>query len=134
MARILVVEDEALLGWTLGRRLEMAGHDVVVVQTIADAEAEIGGRCPQVILLDLLLPDGHGLDLVARSRSRLEDTRIIVITAVSSAEVEQRALTLGVQQVLTKPVAHDALLELLQEQVQASAASSSEVGDIPQLD
>jgi len=131
MARILVVEDEALLGWSLGRRLEMAGYDVVVVQTIADAETVLRERAPDAILLDLRLPDGHGFDLVARHRERLRQAAIIVVTAVSDADLDERARALGIRQFLNKPVAHDLLLEVIALELAESPPSTAEVGENP---
>ncbi len=129
MALILLVEDEDLLRWTLERRLAKEGHTIHGVGTVGEATRHIEQHQPDVLLLDLALPDGHGLDFYERNRDRLEVTVTIVMTAVGSVEDAVRAMKLGVFDFLTKPVDHADLVALVnrslerrEERLEADAA------------
>ncbi len=73
MALILLVEDEKLLRWALEQQLLRAGHTVHAAADLAAAGEHLSARQPDVVLLDLGLPDGHGLDFYEVNRERLED-------------------------------------------------------------
>ena len=72
MALILLVEDEKLLRWALEQQLARAGHAVVAAPDLATASTHLAAAQPDVVLLDLGLPDGHGLDFYEANRERLE--------------------------------------------------------------
>ena len=59
MALILLVEDEKLLRWALEQQLKRAGHTVLAAPDLASAGAHLESRQPDVVLLDLGLPDGQ---------------------------------------------------------------------------
>ena len=113
MALILLVEDEELLRWTLAKRLSKGGHTVHEAPTLADAADHLRRHQPDLMLLDLALPDGHGLDFFERHRPDLEDTVTIVMTAVGDVEDAVRAMKLGAFDFLAKPVDSTELLALI---------------------
>lgn len=113
MALILLVEDEKLLRWSLVQRLVKAGHTVHDAETLAAASDHLQRHRPDIMLLDLSLPDGNGLDFYEANRDRLEDTVVLVMTAVGQVEDAVRAMKLGALDFLTKPVDHEDLLELV---------------------
>ncbi len=117
MALVLLVEDEKLLRWALTQHLGRAGHTVEAAATLAEAAGHLERRQPHVMLLDLSLPDGDGLDFYEEHRSRLEDTATIVMTAVGQVEDAVRAMKLGVLDFLTKPVNQQQLVELIERSV-----------------
>jgi DNA-binding NtrC family response regulator len=117
MARILIIEDEHLLRWSLVQRLEKVGHSVDTAASLAQAVRRIEQGAPDVVLLDLALPDGHGLDFYEAHRTELGAAVVVVMTAVGKAEDEARASRLGVSEFLTKPVAHQTLVELVEQKV-----------------
>ncbi len=117
MAMILIVEDEKLLRWSLEKRLEKLGHKVDTAADLATAAGCLGRRQPDVVLLDLSLPDGHGLDFFASYRSQLEGAAVIVMTAVGEVEDAVRAMKLGALDFLTKPVNHEELIRLIDRSV-----------------
>jgi len=90
MAQILLVEDEELLRWALEERLKKAGHCVDAAGDLATAAGYLKKRQPALMLLDLALPDGHGLDFFETHADELEDTITIVMTAVG--EVDEKSL------------------------------------------
>lgn len=118
MAVILIVEDERLLLWSLVRRLESLGHTVLQAASLAAASAELGRSRPDLVILDLSLPDGHGLDLVEHCVDLPAGTPVLVITAVGESGDETRASRLGVAEFLTKPVSHDTLARLVAQHLE----------------
>jgi DNA-binding NtrC family response regulator len=113
MAMILIVEDEKLLRWSLKQRLEKAGHTVHDAENLEIAAGHLRQHRPDIMLLDLSLPDGNGLDFYESKRERLEDTVVLVMTAVGQVDDAVRAMKLGALDFLTKPVDHELLLQLV---------------------
>jgi two-component system KDP operon response regulator KdpE len=101
--RILVVEDEVILLNTLRLTLDRQGFDVETVETGSDALAALRRWHPDVILLDLGLPDIDGVDVVRQARALGFATRIVVLSARGSDRDKVLALDLGADDYLTKP-------------------------------
>lgn len=114
MALILLVEDEKLLRWALTEQLKRAGHEVHDAASLAEASSYLGKHQPDVLLLDISLPDGNGLDFYEQNQERLEDTVAIVMTAVGAVEEAVRAMKLGALDFLNKPVDNDDLVRLIE--------------------
>ena len=113
MALILLVEDEKLLRWALEQQLKRAGHTVLAAGDLAAAAAHLESRQPDVVLLDLGLPDGHGLDFYETNRERLEGSVVIVMTALGAVGEAVRAMKLGALDFLSKPVDQAELVALI---------------------
>jgi len=113
MALILLVEDENLLRWALDKQLQRAGHQVQVAPDLAAAAKHLAGAHPDVVLLDLGLPDGNGLDFYEQNRERLEGSVVIVMTALGAVEEAVRAMKLGALDFLSKPVNQQELVALV---------------------
>ncbi len=113
MALILIVEDEKLLRWTLEQRLKKLGHETQLAENLAQAGEHLDTHRPDLMLLDLGLPDGFGLDFYEANRERLADTVVLVMTAVGQVEDAVRAMKLGALDFLTKPVDHEVLVRLV---------------------
>ncbi|MES2550265.1 MAG: response regulator [Pseudomonadota bacterium] len=103
--RVLIVEDDDLLrdGLTVGLRL--LGFSPDAVADCADAEAALQDGAFQVVVLDLMLPDGSGLDLLARLRAAGQDIPVLVLTARDQLEDRIRGLDCGADDYLPKPFA-----------------------------
>ncbi len=112
--RILLVEDEPRLASALRAALTVK-HDMVMdhVATLADAELVVRDVGYDAILLDRQLPDGDGLDLIARLRGRGVTMPIIVITAKGAVPDRVNGLEQGADDYLAKPFALDELLARL---------------------
>jgi len=115
MALILIVEDEKLLRWALTEQLKRVGHDVHAAADLASARRHLDDHQPDVLLLDISLPDGNGLDFFQRNLRRLEDTVVIVMTAVGQIEEAVRAMKLGAIDFLGKPVDQADLVRLIEK-------------------
>jgi two-component system, NtrC family, response regulator AtoC len=113
VALILIVEDEKLLRWTLDQRLKKLGHETHLAENLREASEHLDSHRPDVVLLDLGLPDGNGLDFYEVNRERLEETVVLVMTAVGQVEDAVRAMKLGALDFLTKPVDHEVLVKLV---------------------
>ena len=84
MADILVVEDESILAIELRRFLEAVGHEVRVAGRADDALAAARGGAPDLVLLDLRLPDGSGLDVLEQLRALDAELPVVLMTACGS--------------------------------------------------
>jgi DNA-binding NarL/FixJ family response regulator len=92
---ILLVEDDPPTLWRLQDALVKAGFDVAAAATLGEARASLTARVPRVLLTDLQLPDGHGVDLIREVRQRHPDTEIMVISALGDEETVISAITVG---------------------------------------
>ena len=114
--RVLVVEDELLIRWSITETLAAAGHTVIEA---ADGAAAIGaveneaGRIDAVVL-DYQLPDSDDLTLLSTIRRLSPTSAVVMMTAFSTPEMTRNALDLGVFEVLQKPFEMHDLEPLLQ--------------------
>lgn len=104
MAYVFVVDDIAEARDALARFLERSGHEVGVASDGRDALRSILRRIPDVVILDLFMPEMDGLELleVLRSYVRLQSLRVLVLTAFPDSALTESARHLGVGRVLTK--------------------------------
>ena len=100
---VLVVEDDERIRSELVDALTAAGYGVDVTSSLAGARTQLSTR-PDVLLLDLGLPDGDGLDLVRDLRAAHDDLPVVVLTARDAPEQRVRGLDVGADDYLVKPV------------------------------
>lgn len=103
--RVLVVEDEMLLRWSLAETLRSGGHAVLEAATASEARQAMAGGTDgiDVVLLDVRLPDSNDLRLLEEVRRRMPHSAVIMMTAFGTPELVQSALELGAYCVLNKP-------------------------------
>ncbi|MGH8719862.1 MAG: sigma-54-dependent transcriptional regulator, partial [Burkholderiales bacterium] len=101
---------EVLFARAVAKSLKNAGHDVVTATTLAAGREKVAGANPQLVLLDLRLPDGSGLELLAELRASANDVPVIVVTAFGEIADAVRAMKLGAADYLKKPVDLNELL------------------------
>jgi two-component system KDP operon response regulator KdpE len=111
-ARILVVDDEPHIVRGLKIILRTAGYAVEAAETKAQAMAALASRPPDAVVLDLVLPDGQGVD-VCREVRRWSGLPIVVLSAVGDEREKVRALDAGADDYVTKPFGTDELLARL---------------------
>jgi two-component system, NtrC family, response regulator len=114
---ILYAEDDPASGRLVQRIAETEGYSVKVLATGQEFLQFLPLEKPDLLLLDLHLPDTSGLDLLAKTRARLPDAPIIVVTASASVDDVIKALKGGAIDYLTKPVDHQRLLVSLSHAV-----------------
>jgi DNA-binding response OmpR family regulator len=113
--QILLVEDSELVTEALSLLLRASGHRVRVAGTVAEAQAAIDDAVPEVVLLDLSLPDGSGLEVARRIRdgSAPNPPVVLAMTGHDSPEVATACIQAGCRAVLVKPVASRELRAVL---------------------
>jgi DNA-binding response OmpR family regulator len=99
---VLLVEDERAITEPLAEALEREGFDTTVAGTAAEAMESAAGREPDLVLLDIGLPDGSGLD-VCREIRKGSDVPIIMLTARGSEADRVAGLELGADDYVVKP-------------------------------
>ena len=125
-ATVLVVDDEALIRWTLAQALGERGYEVTEAVDARGAVAAFEGVADpfDVVLLDYRLPDSADLRLLGTLKRLAPTTRIIMVTAHSSPELTQGATAMGAFRVISKPFEVEtvaALVELAREDGAISA-------------
>ena len=109
MTRILLVDDEPAIQRALGPLLRSRGYDVEIATTGADALRLAAGRAPDLVVLDLGLPDIEGTEVCRRLRTTLA-MPIIVLSARGAEADKVQALDLGADDYVTKPFGPEELL------------------------
>jgi len=104
MPRLLIVEDERVLAKNVGEKLRTYGHEVEICHTVKDALACNGKFAPDVIILDLRLPDGDGLKLLPKLKAESPSTSVVVVTAHGNERIAVEAMKAGAYEYLTKPI------------------------------
>lgn len=107
--RILVVEDDPILADGLRVGLGLAGFTTDVVGSCEDARAAIAGTAFAAIVLDLMLPDGSGLDLLAELRGRDDRSPVVLLTALDDVADKIKGLDAGADDYVGKPFDLDEL-------------------------
>ena len=101
-ARILVVDDEPQIVRGLKVVLRNAGFEVAGAGTVREALDAVAAHPPQAIVLDLMLPDGSGVEVVSEVR-RWSSLPIVVLSAIGDEREKVRALDAGADDYVTKP-------------------------------
>src|SRR5687767_8031613 len=104
MAKILIVDDDAFAAEPVARYLRSAGHEVSNVPNGREALASVLANTPDVVLLDLLMPemDGPSFLEVVRSYLRLQSLPVVVMTGLAESPMIDRAQHLKVNSILIK--------------------------------
>jgi two-component system KDP operon response regulator KdpE len=108
-ARILLVDDELSIQRAMTPLLRARGYEVTVAGTARDALAVLEGDLPDLVILDLGLPDMDGIEICQRIRERWE-TPILILSARGSEKDKVAALDLGADDYVTKPFSPEELL------------------------
>ena len=101
--RILLIEDDAVLGAAVRDQIAGDGHSVDWVQRLDAADTAIADVPYDLVLLDLMLPDGRGLPFLRRLRARGEATPVIILTALDQVSDRIEGLNAGADDYLVKP-------------------------------
>ena len=107
--KVLIVEDEQSISSFISMILTANGYDTIIVNTGEEALTMISSHCPDLVILDLGLPDMDGLDILRSLRS-WSSLPVVVVSARSHERDKVAALDLGADDYLTKPFGTDELL------------------------
>jgi DNA-binding NtrC family response regulator len=109
-ARVLVVDDEQMIRWSVEQTLRGAGHEVSAAGTVAEGLELFRKELPQVVFLDLRLPDGDGLSVLEEIKKDPEqDAAVVIMTAFGEIRTAVEAMRLGAFDYLKKPFDFDEL-------------------------
>jgi DNA-binding NtrC family response regulator len=114
MARVLLVDDEPDFVAAATEMLRLHSHDVETAGTLAIARQRLDARLPDVLLLDLMLPDGNGLELL-EERAKGDLKRVVLITGHPGIKSHIRDLSGPSVSYLTKPISAADLVRSLQD-------------------
>ncbi len=103
MAKILVVEDNQLMRWSLEATLTHAGHSVRSVESAKEAVDEARTGDYRVVVTDYALTGPHGIQVLRWIKTQVPQTHVIVITAEPTPLMERQARNLGAFDFLEKP-------------------------------
>lgn len=117
--RVLIVEDEVGLADSVSYALQAEGFDVTIATSGTEALGSARGDIPDLILLDLMLPEMSGLDVCRHVRS-FSDVPIIMLTAKDSETDKVAGLELGADDYLTKPFSMRELVARIRAQLRRS--------------
>ena len=131
--RLLLVEDSPRHTELLGEAVHEAGWRLDAVGTLADAEAAVASGEHDLILLDLGLPDGDGLDLVRTLRRAANTTPILILTARGSVDDRIAGLDAGADDYLVKPFHHKEFLARCRAMLRRNPTAVPPVIEIGQL-
>jgi len=127
--RILVVEDEPEIRRFLRVSLEHHGFRLAEVETVREAIAQAAMQPPDLVILDLGLPDGDGLEVIANVRG-WSPLPIIVLSARGQERDKVRALDAGADDYLTKPFGIEELLARVRVALRHSASGAGDASPI----
>jgi DNA-binding response OmpR family regulator len=134
MASILVVDDDVTLCESLVLSLRARGYDASAVSSVADALRCLGERHYDVLLTDLHMQGGDGMDLILALRETSPGTRPVLMSADATARESQRALDLGAVRVLCKPFEDDELLQVVERAAEYSGGFWASVHGLSLVD
>ena len=109
MSTVLVVDDDAAIRTVVAQALRRAGHDVTVADSLAQLERALAVTLPDVLITDVILPDGDGIDHVRSVAARFPLLPIIVLSAQNTLTTAVRAAEVGAYEYLPKPFDLDVL-------------------------
>jgi two-component system response regulator AtoC len=119
-ARILIVDDEQLVRWSLHQRLTAEGHDVLEAGLASEALERLSSVEIDLVLLDYKLPDGDGLTVLKRIKEVSPEIQVILMTAFSSVETAVEAMKLGAYHYVNKPFNLDEVVMLVEKALETS--------------
>ena len=127
MAKILIVEDDRRIARFLEIELTHEGHEVRKADNGVDALIEFEEFKPDVVVLDLMLPEMNGIEVAKRIRERSESVGIIMLTALGDTKDKVRGLKSGADDYVVKPFETEELLARIEALLRRRGVKRDEV-------
>jgi len=131
VTHILLIEDNPGFAEGLRQNLEFDGYRVTVAADVAASARAMSADPPDLIILDLMLPDGNGYDVLRTIRERDSVTPVLLLTALSEEAHKVRGFRLGADDYVTKPFGLLELLARIESLLRRSASGSFAVVRLP---
>ncbi|ASM34568.1 response regulator receiver domain-containing protein [Campylobacter sputorum subsp. bubulus] len=128
--RILIVEDELTLNKTIVEGLQEFGYQTDSCENFKDAEYFIGIRNYDLVLTDLMLPDGDGIDLIDIIKQKSARTSVIVLSAKDNKETEIKALKIGADDFIKKPFDFDILVARIEARLRFGGTNTIKIDEL----
>lgn len=125
MSSILVVDDDAAIRTVVSQALRRAGHNVMTAASLSEFDGVIARRPPDLLVSDVVLPDGDGIERMKEVAARFPALPIIILSARNTLTTAVRAAELGAYEYLPKPFD----LDVLTRAVAAALARTGEEAD-----
>src|ERR1700760_2181032 len=103
MAKVVIIDDEASILELMAKCCRSLGHEVTTCETGTAGIAAMRNIKPEVLIVDLLIPDANGLDIIKLCRAELPTAAVIMVTGHGSVESAVEAMRLGAFDYLSKP-------------------------------
>lgn len=107
--KILIVDDESDVCEVISRFLQDRGYDVVTATSGQEALSRLLFEKPDLILLDIRMPEMDGMECLRQIRKLDKDVLVIMVSCITDIDIAKKALTLGAKDYITKPLGFDAL-------------------------
>jgi DNA-binding NtrC family response regulator len=120
---LLLVDDESSFRTLIGRELTRAGYEIEGAGNLDEARHALGRRSFDLVLLDVRMPDGSGLELLPEIKEQWPATEVLMLTAYGTVEEAIRAMKLGAYDFLTKPCKLSELEAALEKACENAAAA-----------
>ena len=128
--RILIIEDEISLNKTITEGLNEFNYQTDVAENLKDGEYYISIRNYDLVLVDWMLPDGNGLEIISQVKSRSPRTAVVVISAKDKAKDEVEALRAGADDFLAKPFDFSVLVARIEARLRFGGTNLIEIEDL----
>jgi two-component system OmpR family response regulator len=128
--RILIIEDEVTLSKTLSEGLKEYGYQNDIAESLADGRYFLDIRNYDLVLLDWMLPDGNGGDLIPEIKEKRPKTAVIVLSARDDKESELEALRTGADDYIKKPFDFDILLMRIEAKLRFGGSNIIEIEEL----
>jgi two-component system nitrogen regulation response regulator GlnG len=129
MSRILIIDDEPAIGWSLREALAEEGHAVEVAASVEAGLETCSRQAPEAILLDVRLPGRDGISALPDFRAVVPDSPIIVMTAFGDLDTAVRAINAGAFDYLVKPFDLAQVTQVASRALAARGMASARAGE-----
>ena len=120
MKKILVVDDEKVIGDALSKFLTKKGYYVMIARSGEEALEKVKEEMPHLILLDIMMPGMSGIETLKRIKEINKEVVVVMITAVNEDDIGRKCLELGAYDYIIKPLNIDYLETVLMTKLLAS--------------
>lgn len=128
--RVLIIEDEITLNKTLAEGLNEFNYQTDVAESLKDGEYFISIRNYDLVLIDWMLPDGSGLDIIPQIKEKSPRTSVVIVSARDDKESEITALKGGADDYIRKPFDFDVLIARIEARLRFGGTTLIEIDDL----